>query len=226
MIPAPSACLRVFVLLLLLACAGGTPSWAQSGKGNPYEAVVDVEDDSDASRRKGLRAALILVLKRVVGRYDPASGSVLDRAESFVQQYQFVYGPDEGDAQGAAGGTSGEASGDAASEKVRLRAVFDAEAVSAALKGAGLPVFGIDPRLVDAWIVEVSGLRSASDYARVCQLFEGTSGVRRLEVAQLEGDVVRLRMIVEGGLERANQLMLSRGVVRQQGEGRYVFAAN
>ena len=188
---------------LLLALAGDVR--AQSGD-QSFEAVVTVDAESDRSRREGLRKALRLVLRRVVGRTEASTAAILERAEALVQQYQFLRDPGDG--------------------TIKFRAVFDPASVTAAVKEQGLPVFGLDPTLVDAWIVEVRGLRTAADYSQVFGLFNELSGVRRLEVSQLVEDRVRLRMIVEGGLERANLLVLSAGLIRQEGEGAYVFAGN
>ena len=76
---------------------------------------------------------------------------------------------------------------------------------------------------MEAWIVDVQGLRDASDYARVCALFSGTSGVQRMEVAELRESTVRLRMIVEGGVDRAIGLLAASREVRSDGAGNYVF---
>ena len=89
--------------------------------GNPYGAIVPVEDESATSRDKGLRMALILVLKGAVGRYDPATSPILALAPRLVQQYSFV---------------RDETSGD-----LMFKAVFDSRAVNDALRGQGLPVF-------------------------------------------------------------------------------------
>ena len=103
---------------LLLLAAGGLTSADLIAADNPYAAVVPVEDESDASRRKALRAALILVIKRVVGRNDSSTGEVLDRAASLVQQYRFVR--------------------DADSDALSFYAAFDPQGVEAAIKARGI----------------------------------------------------------------------------------------
>lgn len=171
---------------------------------NPYAAVVAVEDESDKSRDRGLRLALIEVLKRVVGRSDLATSGILSRASSLVQQYAFVR--------------------DEAGATVRFKAVFDRSSVDAALRAEGLPVFGVDPDLVEAWITEVHGLRDAGDYARVVQHFERIRGVRRVDVAGLHDSSLRLRMVVEGGTEPAARMAEAGGLLRGDGNGNYVLA--
>ncbi len=172
---------------------------------NPYEAVVPVDDESNASRDKALRLALIEVLKRVVGRSDAATSSVLARASSLVQQYAFQR--------------------DEATSALSFRAVFDQSSVEDAIKAEGLPVFGVDPGVVEAWIVQVRGLRSADDYARVLEHFGRIRGVRKVEVAEISEQGLRLRMIVEGGTDRAIQLAEAGGLLRGDGTtGIYVFA--
>lgn len=172
---------------------------------NPYEAVVPVEDESNASRDKALRLALIEVLKRVVGRSDAATSSVLARATSLVQQYTFQR--------------------DEATSALSFRAVFDQSSVDDALKAEGLPIFGVDSGVVEAWIVQVRGLRTADDYARVLEHFGRIRGVRKVEVAEVSEQGVRLRMIVEGGTNRAIQLAEAGGLLRGDGTtGNYVFA--
>lgn len=172
---------------------------------NPYEAVVPVEDESNASRDKALRLALIEVLKRVVGRSDAATSSVLVRAPSLVQQYAFQR--------------------DETSAALSFRAVFDPSSVEDALKAEGLPVFGIDPGVVEAWTVQVRGLRNADDYARVLGHFGRIPGVRQLDVAEISEQGLRLRMIVEGGTDRALPLAEAGGLLRGDGTtGNYVFA--
>lgn len=185
------------------AAAAAKPTTAAVPAANPYEAVVPVEDESDKSRDKGLRLALIEVLRRVVGRSDAASSQVLSDASRLVQQYGFLR--------------------DEASGAVSFRAVFDPRGVEDALKAQGLPVFGLDSDVVEAWVVQVSGVRSADDYARVVQHLTRLRGVRRLDVAELGDQGMRLRMIVEGGMDRVVQLAEAGGVLRRDGAGNYVY---
>lgn len=171
---------------------------------NPYAAEVAVEDESNGARDKGLRLALIEVLKRVVGRSDLATSSILSRAPSLVQQYAFVR--------------------DEAAGTLRFKATFDPASVDSALREAGLPVFGVDPELVEAWITEIHGLRDAADYARVVQHFGSIRGVRRVDVAGLHDSSLRLRMVVEGGTDRAAAMAEAGGLLRGDGTGNYVLA--
>jgi hypothetical protein len=94
--------------------------------------------------------------------------------------------------------------------------------VDNALRAQGLPVFGLNPDLVEAWIVQVRGLDSAGDYSRVVRHFTRIRGVRKVDVDELHDDVLRLRMIVEGGVDRAAQLAEADGLIARDETGAYV----
>ncbi|MGQ0699296.1 MAG: DUF2066 domain-containing protein [Panacagrimonas sp.] len=200
---------RLFGALLWTALAvqpvfaqpAGAPAVAAE---NPYAAVVTVADESDRSRDAGLRQALIEVLKRVAGSYDPGFSSILSRASALVQHYGFVR--------------------DETAGTTKFRASFDPQGVDAALKSQGLSVFGVDSAVIDAWIVRIDGLRDAADYARVMQHFTGIRGVSKVDVDELRDGYLRLRMIVEGGTARAAQLALSGGLLRSVDTDHYVIA--
>lgn len=172
--------------------------------GNPYGAVVPVEDESNASRDKGLRMALILVLKGAVGRYDPATSPILALAPRLVQQYSFV---------------RDETSGD-----LMFKAVFDPRAVNDALRGQGLPVFGVDSSLVETWVIQVAGLRTTADYSRVLRHFTRVRGVRSVDVDEVREDRVQLRMVVEGGVQMASLEAEKSGLIERDASGQYVLA--
>ena len=171
---------------------------------NPYGAIVPVDDQSQASRDKGLRMALIHVLKGIVGRSDQSTSPILTLAPRLVQQYAFIP--------------------DAATSTVMLRAIFDRKAVEDALRAQGLPMFGVDSDVVEAWVVSVSGLRSVSDYSRVVRHFTRIRGVRRLDVDELCDDTVQLRMTVEGGVSLASVQAEKGGLIAPDGTGNYVLA--
>lgn len=173
--------------------------------GNPYGALVPVPDESQKSRDMGLRLALIQVLRNAVGRSDVATSPILDQAPRLVQKYMFVR------AEGA--------------ETPQFRAEFDPAAVEAALRAQGLPVFGIDPDVIEAWAVQVRGLHSAADYSRALRHFTRIRGVRQLQVDGLDGDRVTLRMVVEGGLDHARSQALEHGVMQMDETGHYVLLA-
>lgn len=173
--------------------------------GNPYGALVPVEDESNASRDKGLRMALILVLKGAVGRYDPATSPILSLAPRLVQQYSFVNDPDSG--------------------QLMFKAVFDSRAVNDALRGQGLPVFGLDSSVVETWVIQVGGLRTTGDYSRVLRHFIKVRGVRSVDVDEVREDRVQLRMVVEGGVQAAAIEAEKSGLIaRDAGTGQYVLA--
>ena len=173
--------------------------------GNPYGALVPVEDESNASRDKGLRMALIQVLKGAVGRYDPATSPILSLAPRMVQQYSFVDDPDTG--------------------QIMFKAVFDPRAVNDALRGQGLPVFGLDSSVVETWVIQVAGLRTTADYSRVLRHFMRVRGVRSVDVDEARDDRLQLRMVVEGGVQSA-ALEAEKGglIARDAATGQYVLA--
>lgn len=166
---------------------------------NPYLAIVPVEDESNKSRDKGLRAALIEVLRRAAGKQDLAFAPILGKSASLVQQYGFQRDPVTG--------------------ALSFRAAFDPTAIDNALTEQGLPVFGIKTNVVEAWVTEVHGLRDAADYARTLDHFGRIRGVRRVDVAEVRDGMVRLRMIVEGGVSEAAALAQTSGVVRVIADG-------
>lgn len=168
---------------------------------NPYLAIVPVDDESDKSRDKGLRLALMEVLRRAAGKQDSSFAPILANAASLVQQYGFQRDP--------------------ASGTVKFRAAFDPTAIDNALKQEGLPVFGLKADVIEAWVTEVYGLRDAADYARVMNHFARVRGVRRVDVAEVRDGALRLRMIVEGGMADAAELAQVGGVVRADANGNH-----
>ena len=168
---------------------------------NPFAAIVPVPDESDRSRDKGLRDALIEVLKRVAGKPDVAFSSILSRASLLVQAYGFQK--------------------DATTQAVTFRATFDAQGVQDALREEGLPVFGVDADIIEAWVVEVRGVEKGPEFARLLDYFRSLRGVRRVDVDEVRTDGLRLRMTVEGGVERVALMVAGGVVVREQAPGYY-----
>lgn len=177
---------------------------AQTLPDNPYGAIVAVPDESPKSRELGLRLALIQVLKGAVGRNDQATSPILGLAPRLVQQSTFLR--------------------DQTRPTPLFKAVFDPRAVDNALRAQGLPVFGIDPGLVEAWIVQVRGLRDAGDYSRVVRHFSRIGGVRRVDIDALDDELLKLRMIVEGGVDRAARLAEADSLIVRDEDGVYVLA--
>lgn len=171
---------------------------------NPFAAAVIVPDESDRSRDKGMRDALIEVLKRVSGKADVAFSEILSRANVLVQQYGFVK--------------------DAVTQDTIFRAAFDPSGVQDALREQGLPVFGVDADIIEAWVVDVQGVTASAEYARLLGYFGGIRGVRRVDVDEVREDGLRLRMTVEGGTERVAALVAGGGVVRETAPGMYELA--
>ncbi len=177
---------------------------ARSLPGNPYGAIVPVEDESQKSRDNGLRMALVQVLKGAVGRYDERTAPILALAPRLVQQYSFVR----------------DETGDA----LMFRAVFDPAGVDAALRSQGLPVFGINSSVIETWIVQVHGLRTTSDYSKVLRHFTRIKGVRTVDVDDLRDDTLQLRMVVEGGIALAAERAEKSGLIGRDDMGNYVLA--
>ena len=193
----PSAVLAQTAARARAAPAATTPAPVE----NPYLAIVPAENETDATRDKSLRLALVEVLRRAAGKRDAAFTPILARSASLVQHYGFER--------------------DALTGALSFRAAFDPVAIDTALKQQGLPVFGLNSELVEAWITEVSGVRTAADYARVIDHFSRLRGVRRVDVAEVRDDAVRLRMIVEGGMTDAAALAVAGGVVRADPYGNH-----
>ena len=183
---------------------GPAQAQARSVPGNPYAAIVPVEDESQKSRDNGLRMALIHVLKGAVGRYDERTSSILAQASRLVQQYGFVR--DEG------------------SDALMFRAVFDSAAINQALRAQGLPVFGVDSNIIETWIVQVHGLRTTADYSKVLRHFTRIKGVRTVDVDDLRSDTLQLRMVVEGGIAYAAERAEKSGLISRDETGNYVLA--
>ena len=183
--------------------AGG-PLQARSLPGNPYGAIVPVEDESQKSRDLGIRTALAQVLKGAIGRYDERTSSILAQSSRLVQQYSFVR--EEGN------------------PALMFRAVFDPGAVDAALRAQGLPVFGVNSSIIETWIVQVHGLRTTSDYSKVLRHFTRIKGVRTVDVDDLRDDTLQLRMVVEGGIAIAAERAENNGLIGRDDTGNYVLA--
>jgi hypothetical protein len=82
-------------------------------------------------------------------------------------------------------------------------------------------VFGVDADIIEAWVVEVRGVQAGREYARLLDYFSSLRGVRRVDVDEVRGDGLRLRMTVEGGVERVALMVAGGGVVREQAPGFY-----
>ena len=125
--------LSVFLALAFVLLAAAFPASAVPVRGL-YEASIPVRNQGPDAREPALRAALETVLVRVVGTRElpqPAL-DLLGRASSFVQGYGY-------DSSGSG-------------RDLRLRAQFDARAIEAALRAAGLPVWGANRPSHIAWV--------------------------------------------------------------------------
>jgi uncharacterized protein len=127
--------MRLYPCLALAAVLLGStlPAAAVPVRGL-YEAAVPVRGQSPDARGPALQQALEAVLVRVVGTrvLPPGALDLLPRATSFVQGYGY------------------ESIG--AGRELRLRAQFDARAIEAALRAAGVTVWGVNRPAHIAWI--------------------------------------------------------------------------
>lgn len=177
--------LLLAIPLVLLPADGAAQAQAATAPpasvaASPYTARVSVPDQTAASRDKALREALLQVLTTVSGRGDPAFSTILGRGAALVQTY--AYQPETG------GG-------------FQLEARFDPAGIDQALREQGLPVFGVAAAAAEDLAIEIEGIASAADYARVLQQLRGQPGVERLMVSELDpqGRRLRLQLRVQGG---------------------------
>ncbi|MGB5210927.1 MAG: DUF2066 domain-containing protein [Gammaproteobacteria bacterium] len=79
-------------LFTLILCLIWLPAWAVDA--SLFTATVPMAEDTQAARAQGFKAAMDVVLTRVVGRLDapadPALAELRNKAESYVQQYRIA----------------------------------------------------------------------------------------------------------------------------------------
>lgn len=181
-----------------------TPTRAAPATENPYAARVPASEQTDSARDRGLREALMVVLKRGAGRSDQAFSPILARATQLVQRYGF-----ERDAQ------TGE---------LFFSAAFDPKGIQSALRGQGLPVFGVEAGVLEYANLLVRNVRSASDYSRVMEGLADLAGVSSVQVMEVRDDHLHLRLVVQGGGEHLSRALRAGGALRAQADGSYSFA--
>jgi len=168
--------MRILLLTLLLLLSPLT-----SAQVDGYLGRVPVTDQLQATRATALGAALAQVLERVSGQPagSPKLQPLLDRAPRLLQRYSYEKDP--------------------ATSQLMLLAGFDPRSVDAAVRGAGLPVWGKVAVAVEDVALTVGGLHGVQDYARTLAAVRALPGVRAVTVTGAEDDRVALRVRVEGG---------------------------
>jgi hypothetical protein len=191
--------MRLLILLLALALA---PAPAVAQVISAYEGRAAVEDQSAAQRARGLRESLSQVLARVSGAAGiAASGrttAILDRAETLLRSVAY-----QSDDKG----------------QLMLVASFDPAGVEAALKGAGLPVWGVMAGELETVNLRINAVDSVATYARVLSTLQDLPMVRTLVVIETREGALLLRLEVEGGTGRlAGALSVTSTLKRENGE--------
>ncbi|PTU32876.1 DUF2066 domain-containing protein [Stenotrophobium rhamnosiphilum] len=186
--------------LLAAILLGSATFGAQAQTADDYISSAVVTDQSPASRDKGLRDSLSIVLTRVGGA--KATGAkvalLLARADAFVQQFDYNNN-DKGE--------------------LLIIATFDQPAVDAALKSLGFAVWGINTSPVDDVALSISGITNPRAYARALNYLRALPGMKNVSVLVLAGDVVYLRLRSEGGAARLTGALSVGGVLKRLDKG-------
>ena len=215
------------VLVPILAVVFSLPVPAAEEVKNLYEAEVGVADKARGSRNVAFGAALAKVAVKVSGRRGAATSPVIveamKRPERYVQQfrYQNVAAP----ALAAEQPAEIETQARAETQTLELWVQFDAPAVDALLREAGLPVWGrLRPSVLVLVAVESAGSREllSSDDPRGWARFIQSAAAERavplvLPLMDLE-DRVELRVSdvwagFEDNVRRASERYQSEGVL-------------
>lgn len=169
--------MRPLLLTLLLLLSPLAP--AQTA--DSYLGRVPVIDQAEATRTAALGEALGQVLERVSGQpaATPKLQALLGRAPKLLQRYSYER--------------------DGATAQLMLLAGFDVRGVDAAVRGAGLPVWGQVVVPTEDVVMTVSALRGVRDYARALAGVRALPGVRAVTVTGADNDRLQLRARVEGG---------------------------
>jgi hypothetical protein len=173
----------IFLALLGAILLGIATFSAQAQTADDYVASAAVPDQSPASRDKGLRDALSVVLSRAGGAQ--ATGvkvaPLLAKPDAFVQQFDF---------------------GNNDKGELLIIVTFNQPAIDAALKAQGLAVWGVNVGPVDEVAVSISGITTPRAYARVLSYLRAQPGMKNVSVAVLAENTMHLRIRNEGGAAR------------------------
>ncbi len=172
----------------------------QAQTADDYVASAPVADQSPASRDKGLRDALGIVLGRAGGAQ--ATGAkvapLLAKPELLVQQFDF---------------------GNNDKGELLIIATFNQAAVDAALKAQGLAVWGVSAGPVDDVSVSISGITSPRAYARALNYLRTQPGMKNVSVTVFAADTMHLRIRNEGGAARLAGALSVGGVLKRLDNG-------
>ena len=171
-----------------------------AGADSLYTGQVPVGSQSEQDLAAGLSAALGQVLVRLTGDNAvltrPGVAKAIAQPNRYVQQYQYTQDAAGDSGQGAA--------------RLSLIAQFDRAGVDQLLADLGLartgggdaaPATAVDMR-PQTYRVWVSGVNSATDYARLVGSLARNELVRSVQVEQARNDGVQLRLDVAGPLQR------------------------
>lgn len=190
----------IFLALLAAILLGIATFSAQAQTADDYVASAAVADQSPASRDKGLRDALSIVLSRVGGAQ--ATGAkvapLLARPDALVQQFDF---------------------GNNDKNEMLIIVTFNQPAVDAALKAQGLAVWGISAGPVDDVAVSISGITTPRGYARVLNYLRAQPGMKSVSVTVFAADTMHLRIRNEGGAARLAGALSVGGMLKRLDNG-------
>lgn len=190
----------IFVAFLGAILIGIASFAVQAQTADDYVASATVPDQSPASRDKGLRDALTIVLGRAGG--PQATGAriapILAKPDLLVQQFDFGNN-DKGEQQ--------------------IIVTFDQAAVDAALKAQGLAVWGVNSGPVDDVAVSISGITTPRSYARVLSYLRSQPGMKNVSIIVFAENTMHLRVRSEGGAARLAGALSVGGVLKRLDSG-------
>ena len=154
------------LLIPLVALVFSAPVLAAEEVRNLYEAEVEVSDKHRKTRSEAFGAALMQVAVKVSGRRGATASPIIveamKRPERYVQQFRYqnvttpaLVGEEPAEAQAEA-----QAETQAETQALKLWVQFDAPAVDALIRDAGLPVWGrVRPSVLVLLAIEFAGSR-------------------------------------------------------------------
>jgi hypothetical protein len=183
--------MRYLVALLVFAIVS-SPEAARAAP-TTYTGEASVSSQSEAERNDAFRVALGNVIIDIVGDRDLLERAdvarALDEARSYMLQYRYLRADPDGES-GAPG--------------LRLVVEFDSVAVDSLLDRLGLANgtadgegWTGDPREATVWI---SGIRSASDYARVIGILDRNNFVDTAQPVEVREDGIAVHLALAGDL--------------------------
>jgi hypothetical protein len=204
------------LLIPLLALVSVAPTYAAEEVRNLYEAEVVVADKGAQVRREAFGAALLKVVVKVSGSRDASASPLVVEAmagpDRYVQQFRY---------DNVASAPAAEAS--AENPALELWVQFDARAVDALIREAGLPVWGrVRPSVLVLVAIEAAGTRellSSDDPQGWAEFIQRAAGERAVPM------VLPLMDLEDRGQLRASDVWagfednVQRAAERYQSEG-------